>query len=255
MAQLTTAIVGAAHPAVLIALWQTYLIYCAYALLCLSINLPRTFRIVNYLLGAVLFTLNGTAIWLLVALLIRARPKQSGHAVFIEFVNQSGWSSDGLVFFLALLPAYSCLAGFDNATHLTDELSNPLKQAPQVILGTFFMNLCTALPMVIVYEFCNVDPESLLDPIGGQPMIQLMLNAFRSLPLTITTTAVMIYGFFVSSTAALITWSRLSWSFSRDGSLPFSGTMSRPTSRDNLPVYALCGNTGLRWKFSPSSAK
>jgi amino acid transporter len=244
-AQLTMAIVGAASPGFIIAPWQTYLVYCAYALLSLSINLPRTFKIVNYMLRAVIFTLNGTAIWLLVALLVRAYPKQSAHAVFIEFVNQSGWSSDGLVFFLALLPAYAALAGLDNATHLTDELENPQKQVPQVIIGSFFMNFFTALPMIVVYQFCNVDPESLLDPIGGQPMIQLMLNAFHSLPLTIATTAIMIYGFFVSSAASMITWSRLYWSFSREGSMPFSRTMSKLTSRDNLPIYAICWNTVL----------
>ncbi|KAB8211099.1 hypothetical protein BDV34DRAFT_209264 [Aspergillus parasiticus] len=211
---LTMAIAGAASPGFIIASWQTYLVYWAYALLSLSINLPRTLEIVNYMLRAVIFTLNGRAIWLLVALLVRAYPKQSAHAVFIEFVNQSGWSSDGLVFFLALLPAYAAFAGLDNATHLTDELENPQKQ-------------------------------SLLDPIGGQTMIQLMLNAFHSLPLTLATTAIMIYSFFVSSAASMITWSRLYWSFSREGSMPFSRTMSKLTSRDNLPIYAICRNTVL----------
>ncbi|KAJ5825833.1 hypothetical protein N7474_002971 [Penicillium riverlandense] len=244
-AQLTMAIVGAANPDFVIMPWQTYLVYCAYALLCLAINLPRTFKTVNFLLMAVIFSVNGTAIWLLVALLVRARPKQSAHAVFVEFVNESGWSSNGAVYFLALLPAYASLSGFDNATHLTDELDNPKKQVPQVIIGSFLMNYFTALPMIVVYEFCNVDPKSLLDPVGGQPMIQLMLNAFRSLPLTAVTGAIVIYGFFLASASSLITWSRLYWSFSREGSLPFSRTMSKLTSRDSLPVYALCWNTVL----------
>ncbi|KAL4894125.1 amino acid/polyamine transporter I [Aspergillus ambiguus] len=242
-AQLTMAIVEVAHPDFTIETWQTYLVYCAYSVLCFSINLPRTFKIVHYLLTAVIFILNGTAIWLLVALLARAHPKQNAHAVFIEFVNESGWSSDGAVFFLALLPAYACLAGLDNATHLADEMENPKKQIPQVIMGSFAMNYFTALPMIVVYEFCNVEPESMLDPVGGQPMIQLMVNAFRSLPLTIVTTAVIIYGFFVASASSLITWARLTWSFSRDGSLPFSRMMAKLTSRDSLPVNALSINT------------
>ncbi|KAB8218864.1 amino acid permease-domain-containing protein [Aspergillus novoparasiticus] len=241
VAELASAIPhSSASPGFIIAPWQTYLVYFAYALLSLSINLPRTFKVVNYMLRAVIFTLNGTAIWLLVALLVRAYPKQSSHAVFIEFVNQSGWSSDGLVFFLALLPAYGAFAGLDNATYLTDEL-----EVPQVIIGSFFMNSFTALPMIVVYQFCNGDLQSLLDPIGGQPMIQLMLNAFHSLPLTIATTAIMIYSFFVSSAASMITWSRLYWSFSREGPMPFSRTMSKLTSRDNLPIYAICWNTVL----------
>lgn len=244
-AQLTMAIVGAANPDFMIATWQTYLVYCAYAVLCLIINLPRAFMTVNYLLMAAIFTVNGTAIWILVALLVRTHPKESAHTVFIGFMNESGWSSDGLVFFLALLPAYASLSAFDNATHLTDEMENPTKQIPQVIIGSFFMSYFTGLPMIVVYEFCNVDSESLLNPVGGQPIIQLMLNAFRSLPLTIATTSVLIYCFFVAASSSLITWSRLYWSFSREGSLPFSRTMSKLTSRDSLPVNALCWNTVL----------
>lgn len=244
-AQLTMALVGAANPGFVIKSWQTYLVYCAYALICLAINLPRVFKTVKYMLKAVSFVVNGTAIWLLVALLVRAHPKQSAHTVFIQYVNESGWSSDGAVFFLALLPAYASLSGFDNATHLTDEVNSPTKTIPQVIIGAFAMSYFTGLPMIVVYQFCNVDPDSLLDPVGGQPMIQLMLNAFHSLPLTIVTSSVIIYSFFVAAAASLITWSRLYWSFSREGALPFSGTMSKLTSLDSLPVNALCWNTFL----------
>lgn len=243
-AQIMMAMICVAYPEYSPASWHTYLVYCALCLLALAINLPRVFKTVNYMLLATVFTLNGLAIWIFVALLVRANPKQSAHAVFLEYVNESGWS-DGMTFFLALLPAYACLAAFDNATHLTDEVENPTRTIPLVIIGTYAMSFFTALPMIVVYEFCNVDPLSLLEPVGGQPIIQLMLNAFRSVPLTLATSSVIVYSFFVATAAALITWSRLYWSFSREGALPFSKTMARLTSRDSLPVYALCWNTAL----------
>ncbi|OQU98455.1 hypothetical protein CLAIMM_04241 [Cladophialophora immunda] len=223
-AQLIMALVAAANPDFTPRSWQTYLVYAADTILCFMINLPRVFKTVNYLLIAVIFTLNGTAIWLLVSLLVKAHPKQSAYIVFVKFVNESGWKSDGWVFFLALLPAMSCMGAMDNATHLTDEVANPKKQIPQ---------------------FCNVDPQSLLESVGGQPMIQLLLNAFHSVPLTIVTGTIIIYTFVVATAASLISWSRLYWSFSREGALPFSGTMQRLTSRDNLPIHALCWNTLL----------
>ncbi|RMZ78915.1 hypothetical protein DV737_g3695, partial [Chaetothyriales sp. CBS 132003] len=243
-AQLTIAVVSAANPQYIPMAWQTYLVYCAYTLLALAINLPRAFKTVNYLLLASIVTVNGTAIWMLVALLARATPKQSASAVFIDYVNLSGWA-DGTTFFLALLPAYACLAGLDNATHLTDEVENPKRTIPLVIMGTYAMSFFTALPMIVVYEFCNVNPLSLLVAVGGQPIIQLLVNAFSSLPLTIVTSVIIIYCFFVSSAASLITWSRLYWSFCREGALPFSTTMSKLTSKDSLPVYALCWNSLL----------
>lgn len=243
-AQFIMAIIEATNPDFKTTSWQIYLVYCALGLLSLAINLPRIFKTMKYLLMAALFIINGTTIWYLIIFLVRAQPKQSARAVFIDFLNVSGWS-DGTVFFVALLPAFGCLSGLDNATHLTAEVMNPKKKIPQVIIGTFMMNFCTALPMIVVYEFCNVDPESMLDPVGGQSMIQLMLNAFRSIPLTIFSTFLIIYGFFVASASSLITWSRLYWSFSRDGALPFSRKMSQLTSRDSLPVNALCWNTIL----------
>lgn len=243
-AQIIMAIVCAAHPSFTLKTWHTYLVYCGICLLALIMNLPRVFKIANYMLYATIFTLNGLAVWVLIALLVRATPKQSAHDVFFEFTNESGWS-DGMAFFLALLPAYACLAAFDNATHLTDEVENPTRTIPLVIMCTYAMSFFTALPMILVYEFCNVDPLSLLASVGNQPIIQLLLNGFRSLPLTLITSSVIIYTFFISAVAALITWSRLYWSFSRQGALPFSRIMSKLTSRDSLPVYALLWNTVL----------
>lgn len=238
-------LVEAAHPTYVATAWQTYLVYAGFALLYLVINLPILFRSVNWLLRIAIFAVNGTAIYLLVALLVRAQPKQSAHFVFVEFSNYSGWSSDGTVFFLALLPAVGCLSGFDNATHLTDELENPRKQVPQVLLGSFLMSYFTALPMIVVYQFCNVNPESLLAATSGQPIIPLMQNAFRNFAMTAFGTSMIIFCFSIAGTSALISWSRLYWSFSAEGALPFSKTMSKLSSRDALPINALWWNTFL----------
>lgn len=244
-AQLTMGLVQAAYPNFTARSWQTYLIYVCFALLYLFFNLPIIFRSVNWLLRIVVFAVNGTAIYLLIALLVRTQHKQTAHFVFAEFANESGWDSDGLVFFLALLPAVGCLSAFDNATHLTDELENPKKQVPQVILGSFLMSYFMTLPMIIVYQFCNVEPDSLLTAPGNQPFIQLMQNAFRNFAMTAFGTSMIIFCFFIAGTSALISWSRLYWSFSAQGALPFSMTMCKLSSRDALPINALCWNTVL----------
>lgn len=242
-AQITMGLVQVAYPEFLLQPWHTYLVYTGFALLYLTLNLPRLFKTVNWLLLISVVAVNGTAIYLLAALLARAYPKQSAHAVFVDFVNESGWSSDGTVFFLALLPAVGTLGAFDNATHLADELERPGKQVPQVILGSFAMSYCTALPMIVVYEFCNVNPESLLAPPGGQPIIALIMNALDSFPMTAVGVSLIIFCLFIAGCAALISWSRLYWSFSKQGALPFSRTMSKLSSRDALPLNALCWNT------------
>lgn len=244
-AQITAGLIETAHPNIVMTKWQTYLLYVAFVVLYLTINLPKIFKSVNWLLKLAVFAVNGTAVYLFVGLLARAHPKQSAHFVFVDFVNESGWSSNGTVFFLAILPAVGCLSAFDNATHLTDELENPRKQVPQVLLISFAMSYFTGLPMIIVYQFCNVNPESLLSAPGGQPLIQLMQNAFQSFPMTAFGTAMIIFCFFTAGASALISWSRLYWSFSREGALPFSGAMSKLSSRDELPINAMCWNSFL----------
>lgn len=242
-AQMIMGMVEVAYPDFSPQPWHTYLVFAAFSLLYLLMNLPYVFKTVNWLLVVSVFAVNGTAIYLFVALLARAYPKQSAQAVFVDFVNASGWSSDGIVFFLALLPAVGALGAFDNATHLTDELENPGKQVPQVILGSYAMSYCTALPMIVVYQFCNVDPESLLTAPGGQPLIALTMNAFQSFPMMVVAISMVVFCMFVAGCGSLISWSRLYWSFSKHGALPFSGTMSKLSSRDALPLNALCWNT------------
>ncbi|KAL2071013.1 hypothetical protein VTL71DRAFT_14039 [Oculimacula yallundae] len=243
-AQLIMAVVEVVHPDYYPKSWHTYLLYVAIALVFLVLNLPRIFKAMSWLLMGVVFLINGTALYIFISLLVKASPKQSAHFVFLEFANSSGWK-DGVVFFIAILPAMTCLAGFDNITHITDELENPSTQVPQVLIGSYVMSVVTTIPMIMVYEFCNVDPESLLEAVGDQPLMQLMLNAFKSDAMAIVGMVLIIVSISISGCSALISWSRLYWSFSRYGILPMSKTMSKLSSRDALPVNAMLWCTFL----------
>ncbi|EXJ53490.1 uncharacterized protein A1O5_13266 [Cladophialophora psammophila CBS 110553] len=239
LAQLTMALIVASYPDFDLQPWHTYLVYIGYSLLELFLNLPIMFKVLNLLLSTNIVLINLTSVFLLIVLLAKAGPKQSAYEVFVHFVNESGWSSDGVVFFLGVLPGLVALGAFDNASHLTDEVSNPSKQIPQVLLGSTVMGFLTGVPMIMVYEFCNVDPESLLEPVGGQPIVQLILNATNSLPLTIVGTVAIMFCFFIAGCSYWISWSRLYWSFSREGALPFGKYMSKLSGDQSLPINAL----------------
>jgi amino acid transporter len=243
-AQLTMALVQGTHPTYEAKSWHTYLVYVTFALVFLVLNLPRIFKVMGWIMTSVCVAINFTALYLFIALLVRTHPKQTASFVFTQYDNISGWS-DGTAFFVALLPGFACLAAFDNATHLTDELENPKKQVPQVIIGSFVMSFLTTIPMILVYEFCNIDPESLLTPVGGQPLMQLMQNAFRNDAMVIFGMVMIIACISVAGLSCLVSWSRLYWSFSREGAMPFSNAMSKLSSRDALPLNALLLNTGL----------
>lgn len=70
-------------------------------------------------------------------------------------------------------------------------------------------------------------------------------DSFRSQGLTITATIALIVSFTIGGWAAFVSWSRLYWSFSRDGGLPFSNFTAKLSGEDAIPVNALTVCTGL----------
>ncbi|CZR67468.1 uncharacterized protein PAC_17367 [Phialocephala subalpina] len=237
-AQLTWALVCVCRSAFVVQPWHYYLVYVAVTLLGLLLNWPLV-RLYPYFLKGMVYYINAGASFILIVLLVRTHPKQSAHFVFADFVNLTGWSSDGVVFMLGLLPGAVAVNGFDCAAHLTDELPNPSRQVPQVMMGNALLSAVTGFPMILVYMFCNVKPGNLLTPIGGQPVAQVLLDALDSLPLTIISILVFIITLAAATACTLTTFSRVWWSFAREGGVPFSRLIARVNENTKLPVNSL----------------
>ncbi|OJD19126.1 hypothetical protein AJ78_00912 [Emergomyces pasteurianus Ep9510] len=245
LAQLTMAIVEATIPTYAPKIWHTYLLYIGFALNGLLVNLPGAFKMLSWSLKAAVFFINGSAVFVFASLLARAHPKQSARTVFVDVVNETGWSSNVVVFFLCILPGVAGVGGLDSAPHLTDEVDNPKKQIPQVMIGSALLSFFTGIPSILIYLFCNTNPEGLIAPVGGQPLIQLFLDAYNSRALTILASVCVIITFNIAAWSALTSWSRLYWSFSKDGGLPFSTFTAKLSSFHRFPINALVVNTGL----------
>lgn len=218
--------------------WHYYLGYVATGLFALVINIPL-FRFYPYILNGLVMYINVASLFIMIALLVRAHPKQSTHFVFVDIVNYTGWSSNGTVFFLGLLPALTAVNGFDSAAHMAEEMPNPRVQVPQVMVGSAVLSSLGGFIMLTVYLFCITNAANLLTPVGGQPIAQLMLDSFDSLALTIIGVLVFIVAFLFASATLLTTFSRVVWSFARESGMPFSGTLSRVASEQLIPVNAI----------------
>lgn len=219
--------------------WHDYLLYIAFGVVCLVLNLPGFFRIHPTLMASSVPVINGSAIFLLISLLVRATPKRTAYEVFSKWVNETGWDSDGVVFFLGILPGIAAVNAFDCATHVTDEVDNPGKIVPQVMIGSAIMSAVAGLGMTILFLFCITNADGLLEPVGGQPIVQLMVDGYRSTPLTIVGTVCVIVSFFIAAVGILTTFSRFWWSFARNGGVPFAPMISKLTSKEKLPVNSL----------------
>ncbi|KAL2421941.1 Choline transport protein [Exophiala dermatitidis] len=218
--------------------WQIYLGYLACAVIALLWNWPLIGTL-PYILKVMVAIINAAALYLFVSLLVRSHPKQSAHTVFIDIVNETGWASDGLVFCLGLLPGVTAVNGFDAPSHMSEEMPNPSKQVPQVMIGASLLSGSLGVPMIIVYMFCVTKPENLLAPIGGQPIVQLFVDSYRSYPLAVIASLYCALSLTVTAICDLTTFSRLWWAMARQRGVPLPKPISRVHQGWKLPVNAI----------------
>lgn len=237
--ELIWALVNVCHKTFIIQPWHFYLGFMAAAAFGAAMNIPL-FRFYPHMLSSLVFLVNGGALFVLIALLVRTHPKQPASYVFTDIINETGWSSDGVVFFLGLLPGITAVTGFDTAAHVTDEMPNPRKQVPQVMMGGALICIISGIPMILVYMFCIANPANLLTPVAGQPIVQLMIDSLDSLSLTIIGTLVFIIVFASTCATVMTVATRCWWSFAREGGLPFSPFLAQINSYWHLPVNAIC---------------
>ncbi|KAF2027270.1 putative choline and nitrogen mustard permease [Setomelanomma holmii] len=218
--------------------WHYYLVYIGTALVALALNVPL-FKLYPYMLKSMVLGINLGAVFVLIVLLVRTHPKQSASFVFADLVNMTGWKSNGVVFFLGLLPGATAVNAFEGAAHLADEIPNPKRNIPRVMLGSAVLSTLVGFPMILVYMFCIVDPDKLLAPIGGQPIAQLLLDGLDSEVLTIIAILVYILVLLAGSICLITTFSRIVWSIGRQGALPFSDWMATINTNYELPTNAV----------------
>ncbi|OQE14957.1 hypothetical protein PENSTE_c031G08536 [Penicillium steckii] len=238
VAEYICALVEIYRPESAFKMWQVYLVNVAVIIICFIWNAPL-FKVFSKSATAVTYLFNLGALFIFIALLVKAAPKKSPRQVFVELINETGWSSDGFVFLIAAGPLTACLSAFDTATHLADEMPNPSRTVPIVMISSTLINLVTGFAMCMVQMFCTVNLQNFLDPIGKQPLIQLLHDSFESDALLIISCIILVIAGFCSATSVLITGSRSLWSFARLDGTPFSVWLGEIDSRYCLPMNAL----------------
>ncbi|TVY44464.1 Choline transport protein [Lachnellula occidentalis] len=240
--QLIWSVVVVCHTTFVLQPWHDYVGYIAAALLALAFNFPL-FKLYPYMLKSMVVYINVGALFVLIVLLVRAHPKQSAKFVFADLVNTTGWSSNGVVFFLGLLPGATAVNGFEGAAHLAEEVPEPGKNIPRVMIGSALLSALTGFPMCLVYMFCIVNPANLLAPIAGQPIAQLLLDSLDSQSLTIIGILVYIICLLAAGVCLMTTFSRILWSVARQGALPWSPWLASVNTYYQLPVNSILIST------------
>lgn len=106
------------------------------------------------------------------------------------------------------------------------------------MIGTALICGFTGLPMILVYMFCNTNPMALLEPIGGQPIFQLFVDAYRSLPLAVISGLVYLIILPISATMLVLTTSRVWWAFAQLGAFTHQEWNCRIGAKSKIPTNA-----------------
>lgn len=220
-------------------LWHVYMGFLAAAVVAVLLNVTF-FSYYKHVMTLMVPYVDFVVLATFLTLLVRAHPKRSAYTVFVKLVNETGWSSDGWVFLLGLLPGITGINGFDAAAHVTDELPDPARQVPQVMLGSALLSAIVALPMVITYMFCVVNESALLTPVGGQPIIQLYLDSTNSKALALFLSVLLVIDFYIAGGGSVTTASsRTLWSLAQANHTIGSKWLAKISSRHDIPCNAI----------------
>ncbi|EMD96775.1 hypothetical protein COCC4DRAFT_62273 [Bipolaris maydis ATCC 48331] len=234
--------------------WHVFLMYQFVCVVCLLHNifsLRRTMWLIPndmHGLNAVL-TLHGVVALSLaafiaatVASLARAPHFQSSKAVWITFVDLSGWDNKGLVFFIGLLTPGYMYAGIDGAIHLAEEARNARTAVPKALVSIWGIGFVTSFIVAVASMYSVQDFTAVATTKTGFPVFELWRQAMDS---EAAATAFLVFTHatgYIAVAGCQQTASRLTWSFARDSGLVASSKIARIDGRWQVPVWALYVN-------------
>lgn len=156
-----------------------------------------------------------------ISMLAASPAKQSASFVFTDFINLSGWK-DPVAFMTGIIGVnwgYSCL---DACCHIAEEVPNPERNIPKVLLATVIVGFLTAFPLTIAALFSMGDIVEVITTRTMVPSLQLFLQVFSGNTAGAAALQSLIIVVFAGSIFGAHTWqSRLCWTFARQGGLPF----------------------------------
>lgn len=172
--------------------------------------------------------------------LAKSDQKQTSTFVWTTFVNDSGWSSPGIVFLTGLVNPNFIFSGLDGAIHLAEEATHPAVAIPRALLSTVVIGFVTSLAFAVAMTYSYHDLSAVLA--SPMPILEIWHQATSSQALATLFLLILCIGNCFAVAGAQQTASRLTWAFARDDALLLSAKLRQVSPRWDVPVAALWGN-------------
>ncbi|KAJ9132622.1 Choline transport [Pleurostoma richardsiae] len=237
--QMITALATYWNPGYVVERWHVFLMYQALNFVFTAYNVFLSKRIVWIYDVGFLISLLGFFV-ITVSCLARSHPKQSSEFVWTTFIDTSGWSSRGIVFFTGLVNPNFIYSGLDGAIHLAEECTNAATVIPWALISTVTIGFVTAFAFAIAMTYSYHDFDAVLT--SPLPILEVWNQALSSPAAATTFLVVLIICASFAIAGCIQTASRLTWSFARDDALVCSGLLHRIHPRLGVPVWALLAN-------------
>jgi len=183
-------------------------------------------------------------------------PHGNAKDVFTTFTNFGGWPTTGTSVMVGMLSSVYALLGVDSAVHmckshfvlhvncadrenLAEEIQDASIVLPKITMWAIAVNGFFGFVMMITFCFCLGDPFAAIDSLTGYPFIEVFYSGTGSLAGASVMVAVMIITITSSVISSLAAVSRQSWSFARDGGLPFASFIGYVKPGWNIPLNAV----------------
>ncbi|KAI5953879.1 hypothetical protein CANMA_004718 [Candida margitis] len=217
--------------------WQVFIVYEIFNVFMSFFSvydrpLPAIFS------GTLVISLASFIIVIITVLAMHKGDFQSAKFVFVEFNNQTGWSSAGIAFIVGLINPNWSFNGLDAATHIAEESLNPAIDIPKALISTIIIGFVTTFAYCIAIFFCIRNLDAVLASNTGIPILDILHQATGSKGAAIGLGILLVITSF-GCTIGCHTWSaRICWGFARDNGLPFSKYWSQVNTNTGTTVNA-----------------
>ncbi|KAH8696441.1 amino acid/polyamine transporter I [Talaromyces proteolyticus] len=230
-------------PSYVIERWQGTLLMFAFLIVVVFVNTIAA-RLLPKIEGLIL-SIHIVGFFAILIPLVYLAPHSSAEFVFTEFANSSGWSSNGLVWFIALMSSNLPFIGYDGPCHMAEEIQNASIIVPWCMVSTVMINGLLGLAMTLVFLFCIGNLDDALSSPTGYDFIEVFQNATNSHAGTSIMTAILIVLVMSACFGFLASASRLTWALARDRGTPFSNIINNVSERTALPMNSILLCTAL----------
>ncbi|KAK3331674.1 amino acid/polyamine transporter I [Cercophora scortea] len=200
--------------------WHTMLIQWAFAILAILINCT-TGHTLALLEGAVLI-LHLAGFFAILIPLVYLSPHNSASSVFTTFINEGGWSTQTLSFFVGFPVISTTLCSADCAVHMSEEIQGAAVVVPRALLYGVMLDGILTFGMILGMLFCIVDLESALQAkeVIFYPYLEVFRVGVNSAHGAAAMGSIIVVLGTASAVGIVASASRLMWSFARDRGLP-----------------------------------